>query len=189
MSYAISMMLRSLLLLLVLTFSAAAQAEPREILWDQLIPEGWDPYALFDQFTDEEYAALSDEDYLALQDRAQEMMTKAPVNEALDGEAVRIPGFVLPLEFDGMMVSEFLLVPYFGACIHTPPPPANQIIRGSLAESWELEEITRPVWISGKLKTGRVTSKLGEAGYTMTLDVHSGYSMEVNSIEPYTQSQ
>ncbi len=178
-----------LILLLVLTFGAAAQAEPREVLWDQLIPEGWDPYALFDQFSDEEYAALSDEEYLALQDKAQEMLTRAPVNEALDGEAVKIPGFMLPLEYDGMKISEFLLVPYFGACIHTPPPPANQIIRGSLAESYELEEITRPVWISGKLKTGRITSKLGEAGYNMILDVHSGYSMEVNSIEPYAQSQ
>ncbi len=180
---------RFLLVLLISACSAAAQAEPREILWDQLIPEGWDPWALFDDYSDEEYAALSDEEYLALQDKAQEMLTRAPVNEALDDEAVKIPGFMLPLEFDGMMVSEFLLVPYFGACIHTPPPPANQIIRGSLAESYELEDMTRPVWVSGKLKTGRVTSKLGEAGYVMTLDVHSGYSMKVESIEPYAVTQ
>ena len=117
------------------------------------------------------------------------MLTRAPVVDELDGKAVKIPGFVLPLEYDGIEISEFLLVPYFGACIHTPPPPANQIIRGSLAETYELEEITRPVWITGRLKTGRVTSKLSEAGYDFITDVNSGYSMEVESIEPYAQTE
>jgi uncharacterized protein len=51
------------------------------------------------------------------------------VNKSLEGATVRLPGFIVPLEGvkDGS-VSEFLLVPYFGSCIHVPPPPPNQIV-------------------------------------------------------------
>jgi hypothetical protein len=47
------------------------------------------------------------------------------VNAALVGSSIRMPGYVLPLEFKDRKVVEFLLVPTVGACIHTPPPPAN----------------------------------------------------------------
>ena len=50
------------------------------------------------------------------------------MNPALDGKTIRIPGYVLPLEFSGSKVTEFLLVPWVGACIHTPPPEPNQIV-------------------------------------------------------------
>jgi hypothetical protein len=50
------------------------------------------------------------------------------VNKKLDEQEVRIPGFVVPLEGDAKTVTAFLLVPYFGACIHVPPPPTNQVI-------------------------------------------------------------
>src|SRR6187549_1707175 len=52
-----------------------------------------------------------------------------PALKALDGKSVRIPGYMVPLEDDSEIVSEFLLVPYVGACIHTPPPPPNQIVQ------------------------------------------------------------
>ena len=178
-------MLRQRLLLLLLVTSAAASDSPREILWGQLVPEGWNPYAMFDELSDEEYAALSDEEYFALQEKAREMLDKAPVVKELDGQTVRIPGFVLPLEYEGTRIREFLLIPYLGACLHTPPPPANQIIRGSLAQAHDLREMWRPVWISGRLKTGNATSVLGEDGYDSITNVSSGYSMDVESIEPY----
>ena len=180
-------MFRQPVLLLLLVTSAAASDSPRQILWDQLVPEGWNPYALFDELSDEEYDALSDEEFSALQEKAQEMLDKAPVVEELDGQTVRIPGFVLPLEYKGTRIREFLLIPYLGACLHTPPPPANQIIRGSLEQAHDLKEMWRPVWISGRLKTGHATSKLGEEGYDSLTDVSSGYSMDVESIEPYTR--
>ena len=181
-------MLRKILLIPLLLACSLAQAQsPTQIMWDQLIPEGWDPYELFDQYTEEEYNALSDEEYYELQKKAQEMLTRAPVVEHLDGKQVRIPGFVVPLEHEGTSVSQFLLVPYFGACIHTPPPPANQVIKGSLTEAYVLESITQPVWITGMLQTGLVSSKLGEAGYNFFTDVNSGYSMKVDIIEPYVQ--
>lgn len=177
-----------LLIVCLLALSGFAHAEDTpEILWPELIPEGWDPYTLFDKYSADEYAALSDEDYFALQDKAQMMMDKAPVVDSLDGQQVKIPGFILPLEFKGSTISEFLLVPYFGACIHSPPPPANQIILGKLEKSFELENITQPVWITGKLKTGRSSNKLGEGGYNLITDVDSGYSMQVDSVEPYEE--
>ena len=181
-------MLRKILLIPLVLAGSLAQAEPpTQIMWDQLIPEGWDPYVLFDQYSEEEYNALSDEEYYALQKKAQEMLTRAPVVDELDGKQVKIPGFVVPLEYEGTSISQFLLVPYFGACIHTPPPPANQVIKGSLDESYVLESIAQPVWITGMIKTGLVTSKLGEAGYSFFTDVNSGYSMKVDIIEPYLQ--
>ena len=50
-------------------------------------------------------------------------------NKSLDGATVRLPGFIIPLDArrDGVL-DEFLLVPYFGACIHVPPPPPNQLV-------------------------------------------------------------
>lgn len=173
-------------LVLLLVTGAAASDPPREILWDQLVPEGWNPYAMFDELSDEEYAALSDEEYLALQEKAQELLDQAPVIEELDGQTVRIPGYVLPLEYEGTRIREFLLLPYLGACLHTPPPPANQVIRCSLEQAHELQEMWRPVSISGRLKTGHATSELGEEGYDSLIDVSFGYSMDVESIEPYT---
>ncbi len=161
--------------------------ETKEVLWPALIPEGWDPYSLFEQYTQDDIAKLSDEEYFALQDKAQLMIDKAPVVTSFDGKRIKIPGFVLPLEFSGSKVSEFLFVPYFGACIHSPPPPANQIILGSPEKSFELDNISRPVWITGKLKTGRTSSKLGEAGFTLYTDVDSAYSMQVESVEPYEE--
>ena len=53
----------------------------------------------------------------------------SPSLKALDGKLVKIPGYMVPLEDDSEVVSEFLLVPYVGACIHTPPPPPNQIVQ------------------------------------------------------------
>lgn len=182
-------MFRQRLLVLLLVTSAAASDSPREILWDQLVPEGWDPYAVFDELSNEEYAALSAEEFLALQEKAQEMLDKAPVVKEFDGQTVRIPGYVLPLEYKGTRILEFLLMPYLGACLHTPPPPANQVIRCSLEQAHDLQEMWRPVWISGRLKTGHDTSKLGEDGYDSITNVSFGYSMDVESIEPYRRAE
>jgi|CXWL01.1.fsa_nt_gi hypothetical protein len=54
---------------------------------------------------------------------------KAPASlEALDGKLVKIAAFIVPLEDNMQESDEFLLVPYFGACVHTPPPPPNQMV-------------------------------------------------------------
>ena len=90
------------------------------------------------------------------------------VVEDYNGKVVKLPGFIVPLEYgDKGRVKEFLLVPYFGACIHYPPPPPNQIVYVVLDEPVELDSIWDPVWAIGELKAERRGSELGTAGYVM----------------------
>jgi hypothetical protein len=90
------------------------------------------------------------------------------VNKTLDGNTVKIPGFIVPLDVgkDGM-VSEFFLVPYFGACIHVPPPPPNQIVYVRMDKGMALDSIYEAYWITGKLKVTNKTTRLGAAAYQL----------------------
>lgn len=92
----------------------------------------------------------------------------SPVVEALDGQTVRLPGFVVPLEGRGQNVEEFLLVPYYGACIHVPPPPANQVVH-VLAQGHEvrIRRLFDTVWVTGTLHVEHHSSRLAEAGYRL----------------------
>ncbi|MFV0450173.1 MAG: DUF3299 domain-containing protein [Vibrio sp.] len=83
----------------------------------------------------------------------------------LDGKQVRIPGFVIPLEGDDEVVTELLLVPYFGACIHVPPPPPNQIIYVKFEKGVPLQGLWDVVYVVGELNVEMVESDLGQAGY------------------------
>ena len=161
--------------------------QPKTLSWEELIPEGWNPNSVFEKYTDEEFSTMSDEQYYILQKEAQTLLEAAPTVDELDGQTVKIPGFLLPLEFDESNIREFLLVPYFGACVHTPPPPANQIIYGKLESDFTMNAMFDPVWISGTLKTLRSNRQLGEEGVAQSLDVETGYTMDVQEIEPYLE--
>ena len=78
-------------------------------------------------------------------------------NAELDGQTIRMPGYLLPLEFSGTGVTEFLLVPWVGACIHTPPPPANQIVHVVIDEdsAFQIGSQFEPVWIEGEMLASR----------------------------------
>jgi hypothetical protein len=76
-----------------------------------------------------------------------------------------LPGYVVPLEESAQGMKEFLLVPYFGACIHTPPPPANQIVHVFSAKPVEGFHSMDTVWVVGTLKTERAESDMGRSGY------------------------
>ena len=89
---------------------------------------------------------------------------------------VRIPGYVVPLTLDGEGVTEGLLVPYVGACIHVPPPPANQIVFLRFKEPTPQDGLWDPVWATGRFNTAAVETDLAEAGYIMT----------ETATEPYT---
>lgn len=105
------------------------------------------------------------------------------VNEALNGQRVRLAGYVLPLEMDGLKIKEFLLVPYVGACIHEPTPPANQIVLVKFAQGIEVDGRFTPVWVQGKMITQIGTTKLylidGNA------DIPRSYTLEAETIELY----
>ena len=91
------------------------------------------------------------------------------VNKALEGRNVRIPGFIVPLELDAQgKVTEFFLVPYFGACIHVPPPPPNQMLFVTVDKGIQLESMYAAYWVTGKLSTKTKQTRLGAAAYTLT---------------------
>jgi hypothetical protein len=91
-----------------------------------------------------------------------------PALKALDGKVVKIPGYMVPLEDDSEIVTEFLLVPYVGACIHTPPPPPNQIVQVKMNNQKKVKmSFWDPVWVQGKLQIATVKSPYGDVGFQL----------------------
>ena len=98
------------------------------------------------------------------------MYTFNPVKE-LDGKQVKMPGYIVPLDVRrGGTVSEFFLVPYFGACIHVPPPPPNQIVYVKLKKPFNLKSMADPYWVTGRMSTKVWTSDMADSDYVMTGD-------------------
>ncbi len=152
-----------------------AVAGARTITWERLMPPGWDP---FKDIKAETLQILDDADprAAALLKRMREAWDKAPVNPAIVGQQVRLPGYVVPLEERPEGLKEFLLVPYFGACIHSPPPPANQIVHVLLDKPVKGFRSMDTVWITGLLSADRTDSFMGAAGYRMKTPAVSRYS-------------
>ncbi len=156
-----------------------ASVEIQEIAWADLIPEDFvQPENPFETMSQEEIDKLmdgSDESNARLEE-LKDAFFYAPVVEDLDGKRVKIAAYVTPLEFeDQNTASEFLLVPYLGACIHTPPPPANQIVHAMSPIAVEIRSMYEPVWATGTVRTETVESDLAT----------SGYRLDVESVEPY----
>jgi len=158
----------------VLAGSARADA-PRTIGWEALVPPGWDPMKEFNQ---PGLSILSDADPRAQQmmSRLRELWDRAPVNNAIVGKAVRLPGFIVPLEETREGLKEFLLVPYFGACIHSPPPPANQIVHVLPKSPAKGLRSMDTVWVSGVIEAIRTDSYMGVSGYRMQADAVAPYT-------------
>ncbi len=105
-------------------------------------------------------------------------------NRELDGKMVRIPGYLLPLEFDENKITEFFLVPYVGACIHTPPPPPNQIVHVRVEEGYmSFGELYTPIWVDGIIRSARKNSNL--SFIDGAADIPSGYMLDAINIELY----
>ncbi|MBC7852882.1 MAG: DUF3299 domain-containing protein [Pirellulaceae bacterium] len=136
----------------------------KELQWDDLVPKGWDPYK---EMRDKNVGSLVDGSPRALQRMREmrELWDNAPTNKSLDGQAVKLPGYVVPLEETKEGLKEFLLVPYFGACVHSPPPPANQIVHVVSAKPVKGFASMDTVWVSGILKMARQDSEMGVSGY------------------------
>ena len=152
-----------LLITTMLALAFAVQGAS-ELSWDELIPQGM-----------EDLASTP-----ATQTPTDSSMSAAPeaygVVENLDGETIKIPGFIVPLESDeGGLLNEFFLVPYFGACIHVPPPPPNQIVYVTLEDPFNLETMWEPYWIEGTLRTKSHVHAMGA----------SAYSLEGTKVYPY----
>ena len=178
---------------LAMTFSISSQSawwpfskdkdvpkgELTELGWQDLIPDDFvqpeDPFMTMSQ---EEVDKLFDgsEESKAELAKMEEAFSYAPVVDQLDGKRVRIPAYITPLDYSGTTsLKEFLLVPYVGACIHTPPPPANQIVHALSDKAVEVPSMYEPVWAVGTIRTESVKSDLAE----------SGYSLDVETVLPY----
>jgi uncharacterized protein len=154
----------------------AAVAGFRTITWDALVPPNWDP---FKDFKDLNMGAMDDADPRAQQmlKRMREVWDNAPVNSSLIGQPVRIPGYVVPLEDTKDGIKEFLLVPYFGACVHSPPPPSNQIIHVLPKTALKNVRSMDAVWISGTLTNTQTDSYMGA----------SSWRLEAVAVAPYAE--
>ena len=89
---------------------------------------------------------------------------------AVDGQVVALPGYLVPLDDDLEKASEFLLVPYFGACVHLPPPPENQIVHVRMRGNRKIEVMGYgwdPTWIVGRLRVGATDSPFGAAAFQL----------------------
>lgn len=109
-------------------------------------------------------------------DRYQQALVSTSVVSELDGESIRIPGFIVPLEFnDDQTITQFFLVPYFGACIHMPPPPPNQMIFVNYPRGLKLNALYDPFWISGVLKTSLQENDMATSAYAMDMQKFESY--------------
>lgn len=147
----------------------------RELSWDDLIPDSWNPEKELEGL---DLDNLDDGDPRAQQalEKIRAVWDSAPAEKSLEGAKVKLAGFVVPLEYKGDEIREFLLVPYFGACIHTPPPPANQIVHvvaGQLPASFEP---MTPFWVSGTMALDHSMTDMGFSSYRLAAD----------AIEPFT---
>ncbi|MHA6495173.1 DUF3299 domain-containing protein [Pseudomonas borbori] len=170
-------MFRPLLAAVLVALSAPlSAAEARELAWSDMVPADAPPQIV-------EPAPMHDLSQLAdalaeSGPAAAQQSPAAPVVEALDGQAVKLPGYIVPLDVtDEGRVTEFLLVPYFGACIHVPPPPSNQIVHVTSELGVLLDALYQPFWVEGPLKVEQTSSELAEAGYQMQAEKIYAYEL------------
>ena len=169
--------------LLTLTAAMGVGAETpgyNLIDWNDLMPEPWVKEMTKEMAAVGKLSNLQDNSDEA--NKAMAVMRKkfdeAPIVKSQLNKKVRLPGYVVPLDAERSEKREFLLVPYFGACIHTPPPPANQIVLirpTAQSKIKKLPESMDIVWVEGEIKEGRVATSQGV----------SGYLLEAVSVAPY----
>jgi hypothetical protein len=111
------------------------------------------------------------------------------LREDLDGKVIRMAGFVTPLGFEGGRITEFLLVPFVGACIHVPPPPANQIVYVAEVKGYAPSGgLLYPVWVTGKLKATPIDTDLANVGYRIEDPKVERYDADPSSRMPVSGS-
>lgn len=171
-------MLRLLPALLLSLCLPVLADEARELTWSEMVPADAPP-------PQEQQAPIHDLSQLANAlssesgPAAPQQEPAAPVVPELDGQRIKLPGYIVPLDADDQnRVSEFLFVPFFGACIHVPPPPSNQIVYVTSELGVKLDDLYQPFWIEGPLKVETASSELAQAGYRMAAEKIYPYEMQ-----------
>ena len=148
-----------LILISVLSLTSSSNASPKEISWDDLIPNTVTSFmsSLFDP-------------------------SEVKFNKKINNKEVKIPGYIIPLEYEGKDIKTFLLVPYIGACIHVPPPPPNQIVYVDTEQSWEGMDWWEPVYVTGTIKIESRQMQFFEM-------VDIGYEILAGNVEYYREQK
>ncbi len=136
-----------------------------DLEWDDLLPEG--------------STALPPELQGLIQHDSASLISQQPASSGVrtdwNGEVVRLPGFIVPIDYKGTGVTAFILVPYVGACVHVPPPPANQLVFVTTDKPYDTQGLYEPVNVIGMFGTASTSTQLAEIGYALSAD----------HIEPY----
>lgn len=163
------------------TVQASSDQDYETIEWLELMPQE-DYDALMnppDYLSEIEDGSLEDEIDNMLQssfdsetdDAYQAALSSTKVVEGMNGKAIKISGFVVPVEYDDdLNISEFFLVPFFGACIHVPPPPPNQIIYVKSDTGFQIESLYQPFWVKGTLTTSIIKNDIAKSAYLLQMD-------------------
>ena len=169
------------LLLLSLLLVTPATADYLEVEWIELIPEHdlealMNPPEWLDEMEDESMEGQISMQMSAVLEQAHdsryhEALVSTKTREEFNLRKIKIPGFIVPLEHNAKQeVTRFFLVPYFGACIHVPPPPPNQIIYGRHDAGIRQDNLYDPFWLEGTLETSLVENDMATSAYSMTVD-------------------
>ncbi|WP_299677691.1 DUF3299 domain-containing protein [uncultured Roseobacter sp.] len=138
--------------------STAFAAAPRDVAWDDLIPPGV-PYA---EIIGEGAIDFINDTWNPIYDA-----NATKLNQTLDGAYIRMPGYIIPMELGAEGVTEFLLVPYVGACIHVPPPPPNQLVFVVTETPWPSNQLWDAVWVTGTMRTQMKSTDIADTGYAL----------------------
>jgi len=157
----------TLLAVALTPFGSLAESGVRELTWADLAPGGRDR---------REYVRQASPVVSLVLSLKGDVPEPPKMADGLDGERVRLSGYIVPLKFSGSGVEEFLLVPYAGACIHVPPPPRNQIVLVTSADPIDARGLYQAVTVTGTISVGGSKTGLAEAGYRMTAGKVSDYS-------------
>ena len=134
---------------------------PTEITWEDLIPPGV-PYS---EIIGEGEMDERNDIWRPIFDT-----NATKLNPALDGAYVKMPGFVLPIDQSTDGVTSFVLVPYVGACIHTPPPPPNQLVFVTSKTPWAGDDPWEAIWVTGQMRHEIQTTEVAETGYVLAAE-------------------
>lgn len=145
---------------------AAFARSPTEITWEELIPPG----VAYSEIIGEGYMDERNDIWMPQFDE-----NARKLNPVLDGAYIKMPGFIIPIDLSTDGVTSFILVPYVGACIHTPPPPPNQLVFVTAETPWPSDDLWEAVWVTGQMHHEIQSTDVAETGYMLTADAMEVY--------------
>jgi hypothetical protein len=136
-----------------------------DLNWSDLLPEGQTaPPPVLQSLIDHDQAPL-----------ISQQPASSGVRSEWNGQVIRLPGFIVPIDYSGTGVTAFILVPFVGACVHVPPPPPNQLVFVTTSEPYENSGLYEAVNVTGMFGVSSMSTHLADIGYALSAD----------KVEPY----